>query len=170
VPGASDAIEVALARASYKPDYSVEVYYAYRKEFSDFVGIQVSVALPFFARDRQDRGLAAAVQQSRASEDRKSDLLRELHTQVSQDFLDRQHYEQRVAEFDASIIPDAQHRIEAARGAYLSGRGDFDAVLAARRGLLDVQLQRLALSVEVARSQVRLDYWSASQSSTGDAP
>ena len=164
------ATEVALARASYKPDYSVEVYYAYRREFSDFVGIQFSVALPFFTRDRQDRGLAAALQQSRASEDRKSDLLRELHTQVSQDFLDRQHFEQRVAEFDASIIPDAQRRIEAARSAYQAGRGDFDAVLAARRGLLDVQLQRLALTVEVARSQVRLDYWSASQSSSGDTP
>jgi outer membrane protein, heavy metal efflux system len=166
----ASATEVALARASYKPDYSVEVYYAYRREFSDLVGIQFSMALPFFTRDRQDRGLAAALQQSRVSEDRKSDLLRELHTQVSQDFLDRQHYEQRVAEFDASIIPDAEHRIEAARSAYQAGRGDFDAVLAARRALLDVQLQRLALSVEVARSQVRLAYWSAAQLSTGDAP
>jgi cobalt-zinc-cadmium efflux system outer membrane protein len=166
----ASATEVALARASYKPDYSVEVYYAYRRDFSDLVGIQFSVALPFFTRDRQDRGLAAALQQSRASEDRKSDLLRELHTQVNQDFLDRQHFEQRVAEFDASIIPDAQRRIEAARSAYQAGRGDFDAVLAARRGLLDVQLQRLALFVEVVRSQVRLDYWSASQLSTGDAP
>jgi outer membrane protein, heavy metal efflux system len=166
----ASATEVALARASYKPDYSVEVYYAYRREFSDLVGIQFSMALPFFTRDRQDRGLAAALQQSRVSEDRKSDLLRELHTQVSQDFLDRQHYEQRVAEFDASIIPDAEHRIEAARSAYQAGRGDFDAILAARRGLLDVQLQRLALSVEVVRSQVRLAYWSAAQLSTGDAP
>lgn len=164
------ATDVALARASYKPDYSVEVYYAYRREFSDLVGIQVSVALPFFARDRQDRGLAAALQQSHASEDRKRDLQRELHTQVSQDFLDRQHFGQRGVEFDASIIPDAQHRVDAARGAYQSGRGDFDAVLLARRSLLDVQLQRLALAVEVARSQVRLDYWSASQTSSGDAP
>jgi cobalt-zinc-cadmium efflux system outer membrane protein len=166
----ASATEVALARASYKPDYSVEVYYAYRREFSDLVGIQFSVALPFFTRDRQDRGLAAALQQSHASEDRKSDLLRELHTQVSQDFLDRQHFEQRVAEFDASIIPDAQRRIEAARSAYQAGRGDFDAVLAARRGQLDVQLQRLALAVEGTRSQVRLDYWSASQPSKADAP
>lgn len=166
----ASATEIALARASYKPDYSVEVYYAYRREFSDLVGIQFSVALPFFTRDRQDRGLAAALQQSRASEDRKSDLLRELHTQVNQDFLDRQHFEQRVAEFDASIIPDAQRRIEAARSAYQAGRGDYDAVLAARRGLLDVQLQRLALTVEAARSRVRLDYWSASPPSTGDAP
>jgi len=166
----ASATEVALARQSYKPDYSVEVYYAYRRDFSDFIGVQFSVALPYFTSDRQDRGLAAALQQSRASEERKRDLLRELHTQVSQDFLDRRHFEERGAEFDASIIPDAQRRVDAARSAYQAGRGDFDAVLLARRGLLDVQLQRLALAVEAARSQVRLEYWSASQTSSGDAP
>jgi outer membrane protein, heavy metal efflux system len=166
----ASATELALARQSYKPDYSVEVYYAYRKDFSDFIGVQFSVALPYFTRDRQDRGLAAALQQSRASEERKRDLLRELHTQVSQDFLDRRHFEERGAEFEASIIPDAQRRVDAARSAYQAGRGEFDAVLLARRGLLDVQLQRLALAVEAARSQVRLEYWSASQTPSGDAP
>jgi hypothetical protein len=43
-------------------------------------------------------------------------------------------------------------------------------VLLARRSLLDVQLQRLALAVESARAQVRLDYWSASQASFGESP
>jgi outer membrane protein, heavy metal efflux system len=162
--------EVALARQSYKPDYSVEVYYAYRRDFADFVGIQFKVGLPYFTKNRQDRGVAAALEQSRASEDRKRDLLRELHTQISQDYVDRRHFEERVADFDASIIPDAQHRIEAARSAYQSGRGGFDAVLLARRSVLDVQLQRLALAVESARAQVRLDYWSASKTSSGDSP
>jgi cobalt-zinc-cadmium efflux system outer membrane protein len=162
--------EVALARQSYKPDYSVEVYYAYRRDFADFVGIQFKVGLPYFTKNRQDRGLAAALQQSHASEDRKRDLLRELHTQINQDYVDRRHYEERVADFDASIIPDASRRVEAARSAYRSGRGSFDAVLMARRTLLDVQLQRLALSVESARAQVRLDYWSASQTSPGESP
>lgn len=164
------ATDVALARQSYKPDYSIELYYAYRRDFADFVGIQFKVGLPYFTKDRQDRGLAAALQQSRASEERKSDLLRELHTAVNQDYVDRRHYEERLAEFDASILPDAARRIEAARSAYQAGRGSFDAVLLARRGLLDVQLQRLALAVEVARAQVRLDYWSASPAPSGDAP
>jgi outer membrane protein TolC len=84
--------------------------------------------------------------------------------------VDRRHYQERVDDFDASIIPDAQHRVDAARGAYQSGRGSFDAVLLARRSLLDVQLQRLALAVESARAQVRLDYWSASQTSSGESP
>jgi len=162
--------DVALARQSYKPDYSVEVYYAYRRDFADFVGVQFKVDLPYFTKNRQDRGLSAALQQSRASEDRKRDLLRELHMQVSQDYLDRRHYQERVVEFEATILPNAQHRIEAARNTYQSGRGSFDSVLLARRGLLDVQLQRLTLAVEAARAQARLDYWSASQSTAGDAP
>jgi cobalt-zinc-cadmium efflux system outer membrane protein len=165
----ASATEVALARQSYKPDYSVEVYYAYRRDFADFVGVQFRMGLPYFTKNRQDRGVAAALEQSRVSEDRKRDLLRELHTQISQDYVDRRHFEERVADFDASIIPDAQHRVEAARTAYQSGRGGFDSVLLARRSLLDVQLQRLALAVESARAQIRLDYWSASQTTSGES-
>jgi cobalt-zinc-cadmium efflux system outer membrane protein len=166
----ASATEVALARQSYKPDYSVEVYYAYRRDFADFVGIQFKVGLPYFTKNRQDRGVAAALEQSHASEDRKRDLLRELHMQISQDYVDRRHFQERVADFDASIIPDAKHRVDAARSAYQSGRGSFDAVLLARRSLLDVQLQRLALAVESARAQVRLDYWSASRTNSGESP
>jgi cobalt-zinc-cadmium efflux system outer membrane protein len=162
--------DIALARQSYKPDYSVEVYYAYRRDFADFVGVQFKVGLPYFTKNRQDRGLAAALEQSHASEDRKRDLLRELHAEVSQDYVDRRHYEERVADFDASVIPNAERRVETARSAYQAGRGSFDTVLLARRGLLDVRLQRLALAVESARAQVRLDYWSAAQTSAGEAP
>jgi cobalt-zinc-cadmium efflux system outer membrane protein len=166
----ASATDIALARQSYKPDYSVQVYYAYRRDFADFVGIEFKVGLPYFTRDRQDRGLAAALQRSHASEDRKRDVLRELHTQVSQDYLDRRHFEERVAEFDASIVPDARRRVEAARGAYQAGHGSFDAVLVARRASLDVQLQRLTLAVESARAQARLDYWSASRTSSEETP
>jgi outer membrane protein TolC len=166
----ASATDVALARQSYKPDYSVEVYYAYRRDFSDFVGVQFKMGLPYFTKNRQDRGLAAALEQSHASEDRKRDLLRELHAEVNQDYVDRRHYEERVVDFDASIIPDAERRVETALGAYQAGRGSFDTVLLARRALLDVRLQRLALAVESARAQVRLDYWSAAQPPAGEAP
>ena len=166
----ASSTDIALARQSYKPDYSVAVYYAYRRDFADFVGIEFKVGLPYFTKNRQDRGLSAALQQSRASQERKRDLLRELHAQVSQDYLDRRHFEERVAEFDASIVPDAQHRVEASRAAYQAGRGNFDAVLLARRSLLEVQLQRLAIAIESARAQVRLDYWSASQAVPGEMP
>ncbi len=164
------ATDVALARQSYKPDYSVELYYAYRRDFADFVGIQFKMGLPYFTKNRQDRGLAAALEQSHASAARREDILRELHAQIRQDYVDRRHYAERAVEYDATIIPDAQRRILAARGAYQAGRGSFEAVLTARRGLLDVQLQRLTLLVQAARAQVRLDYWSAARLPAAENP
>jgi outer membrane protein TolC len=162
--------DIALARQAYKPDVSVELYFAYRPDFPDFVGVEFTVPLPYFTKNRQDRDLAAAHQQSRAAEQRKRDALRELHTQVNQNYVDWQHFTQRVAEFDTVIVPDARHRIDAARATYAAGRGVFDAVLLARRSLLDVQLQRLSLASESARAQVRLDYLTASQTPAGDTP
>jgi outer membrane protein TolC len=166
----TSATDVALAHESYKPDFSVELYTAYRPNFSDFVGIQVTVGLPYFTKNRQDRDLAAALQQSRAAKERKRDALRELHAQVNETYVDWQHYTARVADFDAAILPDARHRLEAARSAYGAGGGAFEAVLSARRGLLDVELQRLTLAVEAVRAQVRLDYLTASSPSAGATP
>jgi outer membrane protein TolC len=93
-----------------------------------------------------------------------------MHARVSQHYLDWHHYRERVGEFDTAIIPNAMRRIEEARGAYQAGRGSFDAVLLARRGLLDIQLQRLALAVEAARAQVRLQYFASPQDRPGESP
>jgi outer membrane protein, heavy metal efflux system len=162
--------DIELARQAYKPDVSVEGYFAYRPGFSDFVGIQFTFDLPYFPRNRQDPELAAALQRSHASADRKQDALRALHAQVSQDYLDWRHFAERLDQFDSFVIPNAGRRIEDARGAYESGRGSFDAVLAARRSLLEIRLQRLALAVEAARAQIRLQYFAASQTLLGVTP
>jgi cobalt-zinc-cadmium efflux system outer membrane protein len=153
--------DIALARQAYKPDISVEGYIAYRPGFSDFVGIQFTIDLPYFTKNRQDPELAASLQRSHASTDRKRDMLRELRAAVSENYLDWQHFGQRVQEFDVTIIPTATQRVEGARSAYAAGRGSFDAVLLARRSLIDIKLQRLALAVEAARAAVRLMYFAA---------
>ena len=155
---ASDT-DVKLARQAYKSDFSVEGYFGYRPDYADFAGIQVSLDLPFFTANRQDRDLAAALRQSDAAQDRKADALRELHAQATEDYIDWHHARARTATFDSDIIPDAQLRMAAAQAAYAAGRGAFDAVLMARRSLLDTQLQRLALAVDAARAQVRLQYF-----------
>ena len=166
----SSVTDIALARQAYKPDFSVELYFAYRPDYADFVGVQFTVGLPYFTQNRQDRELTAAREQARAAKEHKRDVLRDLHAQVSEDYVDWQHFTQRVAEFDTTIIPDAQHRVNAARSTYAAGRGAFDAVLFARRGELDVQLQRVSLAVEAMRAQVRLNYLAASPANSGDAP
>ena len=152
--------DVALARQAYKPDVSVEGYVAYRPAYSDFVGVRVSIDLPYFTARRQAPALASARRQADAAQARKDDGLRALQALVREDYLDWQHDQERVAEFDTSVIPDAQRRTESARAAYAGGRGSFDGALLARRSLFDVQLQRLALAVDSARAQARLRYYS----------
>ncbi len=153
--------DVKLARQAYKSDFSVEGYFGYRPDYADFAGVQVSLDLPFFTAKRQDRDLAAALRQSDAAQDRKADALRELHAQATEDYIDWHHARERTASFDSTIIPDAQRRVDAAQAAYASGGGAFDAVLMARRSLLDTQLQRLSLAVDAARAQVRLQYFAS---------
>ena len=150
--------DVALARQSYKPDFAVEGYFAWRQDFPDFVGLQVSVDLPLFTHDRQNRALAATLHLADASAEQRNDLLRSLRAEVEQAYVDWRHYASRAAEFDSQILSDARRRSAAAQAAYAAGRGSFAAILAARRNALDVQLQRLALAVESVRAQVRLQY------------
>ncbi len=153
--------DVALARQAYQPDFAVEGYFGYRPAYADFVGVQVSMDLPLFTARRQDPELAAALRQSDAAADRKTDAVRELRAQAAEDYIDWRHTRERVSGFDTDIIPEAQRRADAAQSAYAAGSGSFDAVLGARRSLLDVRLQRLALAVDAARAQVRLQYFAS---------
>jgi outer membrane protein TolC len=158
--------EVARARQAYKPDFALEAYVAHRPAYSDLVGLQFSVDLPFFTDKRQDPELRAARLRSQAAADRKDDLLRELRAQATEYYVDWHHAAERAANFDREIIPEAQRRTEAAKSAYASAKGSFDGVLLARRALLEIQIQRLALLVESARAQTRLQYLT----STGETP
>lgn len=151
--------DVALARQAYQPDFAVEGYFGYRPAYADFVGLRVSMDLPLFTARRQDRGLAAALRQADAAQDRKEDAIRELRARATEDYIDWHHARERVAAFDRDIVPEAQRRADAAQRAYAAGGGSFDAVLLARRSLLDVELQRLALAVDTARAQVRIQYF-----------
>lgn len=159
--------EVALARQAYDPDISVAGRFAYRRDYADFVGIEVTVDLPLFPERRQDRQASAAREQAAAAQERKRDMLRELHAQARQSALDRQHFQRRVDDFDRAILPAAERRITAAISAYGAGRDSFDAVLLARRALLEARVQRLALAVEAARAQIRLDYFTAQPAGEG---
>jgi cobalt-zinc-cadmium efflux system outer membrane protein len=153
--------DIAQAEQAYKPDFSIEAYVGHRPAYADLVGIQVSFDLPFFTGKRQDPELHAARLRSQAAQDRKEDLIRDLRAQATEDYVDWHHANERAATFDNKIVPEAQRRTAAAQSAYAAAKGPFDAVLLARRTLLEIQIQRLALVVEAARAQTRLQYFAS---------
>ncbi|HET7595599.1 MAG TPA: TolC family protein, partial [Burkholderiales bacterium] len=70
---------------------------------------------------------------------------------------------ERVSRFEREVLPQAQHRVDAALAAYRAGRGDLAAAIEAQRGALEIGLQHLALYVELARARALLDYLTAHQ-------
>lgn len=151
--------DVELARQGYRPDWGVEVYYGYRASFADFVGVQVSLDLPYFTKNRQDRRLNAQLHQRAAAEDQREDLLRSVGSEASEAHADWRTAKARLRSYEQDILAAAQRRLQAAEASYGAGHGELSAVLAARRALLDLRLQRLALEVQVAAATVRLAYF-----------
>jgi outer membrane protein TolC len=152
--------ETALARQSYKPDWSLELMYGLRPEFSDFVGVQVGIDLPVFPKNRQDRELAAKLALLEKTRLQAEDALRVMQADIRRYYADWRSAEDRRRLFDQAILPQARARTDVALSAYEGGRGDLAAVLEARRAELELKLQRLALMVDKARAEVQLRYFS----------
>jgi outer membrane protein TolC len=150
--------EIALAEQAYRPDWSLDAYYANRPDFADFVGLRVTVDLPFFTAHRQDRSL----EESRALLDQVSAEREDARRlQASEARTARATWEAvsaRLARFDATILPQARGASEAAQAAYGAGQGTLASVLQARQAVLAVELQRLDLATEAARAQLRMRY------------
>lgn len=152
--------EVALARQAYKPDWDLEVYYASRPEFSNFVGVRAGIDLPVFPKNRQDRTLASRLAELDRTRSLKDDALRNHQADVARYYAQWQSANDRLSgSFDRDILPTARARIEAALAAYQAGKADLASVLEARRAELDLRLQRLTLMVDKARALTQLQYF-----------
>jgi cobalt-zinc-cadmium efflux system outer membrane protein len=153
--------ELALARQAYKPDWSLELMYGLRPEFPDFVGVQASIDLPVFPKNRQDREFAAKLALFDKARLQREDALRVLQAEARRYYADWESAKERLSRFfDQAILPQARARTEAALAAYQAGRADLASVLEARRAELELKLQRLGLLVDRARAEMQLRYFS----------
>lgn len=157
--------DVDLARAEYTPDWSIQAGYGYRPEFADYASLQFEIGLPVFTRNRQDRVTDSRMAELERAQALKDDWLRQHRSEIRLNVDDWRRLSERMHRYDDTILPQAQQRLDAALAGYGAGNGTLSAVLDARRSLVDIRLQRLALEFDAARHQVQLDYFAP----TGDA-
>lgn len=158
-----------LAQAAYKPDWRVELGYGYRPSFSEEVTLQVGIDLPVFARNRQDRSVAAALAQKDAAEFAVEDASRQLMAEARLNHHDYERLTTRLGDYDRTLLPQSQNRITAALAGWRSGRNALREVLDARRAALEIQMARLDLQLDLATHFVQLTYLGAFESSTGES-
>ncbi|HNP35832.1 MAG TPA: TolC family protein [Woeseiaceae bacterium] len=150
---------IDLARERYKPGWALDLGYGYRdgslpngSPRSDFVSLSVTVELPLFRKNRQDRGLAAALSERRAATESKEQLLRRLSSQLDAEYARWQELSRRVDLYERLILTQAKDQANAALAAYQSEASDFADVMRGFIDELNTRLDHIRLQTERAQS------------------
>ena len=160
---AAHEASVDVAREKYKPDWALDVGYGYRdgrlpdgSSRSDFISVGVTVDLPYFRKNRQDRTLAAALSESRAAGESKAQLVRRLHSELDAEYSRWQELSRRIDLFEQRILSQVREQRRAALSAYQSETGDFADVMRSAIDEFETRLELIRLSVERAQSYAML--------------
>lgn len=163
--------DARLAQANKQADWTVEASYSQRgAAYSNMLSFGVSIPLQMDPKNRQDREVSAKLALVQEAQARFDDMLRGHEADVRSLVNDWRNGKERVARFNAQLIPTAQQRTQAAVTSYRSGKGDLAAALAARRDEIDIRMQALALEQDTARLWAQLHYLMPDSNPTTNRP
>ncbi|HFQ4903526.1 TPA: TolC family protein [Vibrio vulnificus] len=157
--------QVELAEQSYTPQFGVEVMYAYRQAnnmkgepASDLVSAYLTMDIPLFTGNRQDRAHAAAQYQVGAAQSQKDLLLAQMNAKVNALLVDRSNLEQRLERYQNTLLEQAKARTKAVERGYQNSTAQFNDVIAATRDELAVELesQRLLTDLNQVNSNLAM--------------
>ncbi len=155
--------QVDLARESYAPQFGVEVMYAYRQSnnmrgepASDLVSAYITMDIPLFTGNRQDKNLAAAQYQVGAAQYQKDTLLSQMNAKVNALLVDKNNLAQRIERFESTLLPQADSRVKATERGYQNNTAQFNDVIFASRDELALKLeyQRLITDLNLVNNNL----------------
>jgi outer membrane protein TolC len=157
--------KIRIAREQYKPGWSAGL--EYRKRFgndpdgddrADMMAAMVTMDLPLFPKNRQDKRLSASVQQAESIQLTRDDKLRELKQMLEAAYANWERLGERSALYQSQLLKEATANAQASLNAYQSGVTEFTTLMRARITDLDVHLDDLRIRVDRAKAQASLLY------------
>ncbi|WP_338629100.1 TolC family protein [Yersinia intermedia] len=167
---ASREADVAKARSAQSaiaatPDVGIEVYYAKRAdEYDDMAGVMITIDLPLFRSQRQDKDYAADVSRSMEANDQLTLLTRDHRAQLDTLLAQYQATQQLWQRQTDEVIPLQKQRVKLVMAQYQANKSDLSSVLEARRALLDSQLNTNNAARELARTWAAIRYLTPQES------
>jgi len=156
---------VDRARAEYRPGWSLDASYGIRNGTDtlgmsrpDFFSVMVSLDVPLFTGNRQDRDVAAAVSDASALESDWRDALRGMKRDLESARASWEQLDERIGLYRTRVIPQAENQADAALLAYRNDTGDFADVMRAHITVLDSHLELLHLRTDRARAWAQIEY------------
>ena len=156
---------IRIAREQYKPGWSAGL--EYRKRFgeepngnnrSDMMAAMITVDIPLFPKNRQDKRLSASIQQAMSAQLTRDDKLRKLRQQLATNHANWQRLGERSALYEDRLLQVSTANAQASLKAYQSGVTEFTTLMRARITDLDVRLADLRIRVDHAKAQASLLY------------
>ena len=157
--------QIRIAHEQFKPGWSAGL--EYRKRFgedpngddrADMVAAMVTVDLPFFTANRQDKRLSASIEQAESVQLIRDNQLRELQQMLDADYANWQRLGERADLYSNQLLNEATSNARASLNAYQSGVTEFSTLMRARITDLDVRLEDLRVRVDRAKAQAGLLY------------
>jgi outer membrane protein TolC len=156
---------VQLAEQSTRPGWMLDLSYGFRsgqmadgEPRSDMVTAMVSVDLPFFRGNRQDRQIAAARAEAQGLHDMHTDHQREMLGMLEEAWAVADRAGELEKFYESDLVPLADQSVQAALLAYRNNRAMVDEVVTARRVALETKLKHLRMSADRAQAQYQVDY------------
>jgi outer membrane protein TolC len=156
---------VALAEKSKRPGWMLDLSYGLRSgqdafgmNRSDMLSAMVTVDLPVFRGNRQDRQVSAALADARGLQDMHDDHRREMHAMLDEAWATARKTADLEKFYESDLLPLADQSVDAALLAWRSNRAMIDEVVAARRVALETRLKHLRLAADRAQAQFDIDY------------
>ena len=151
--------ELALSRLNKRPNWSWEVSFAQRgPAFSNMVSVGVSIPLPLFPEERQEREIAAKGARVAEAAARAEEVRRSQQVEVRRLTLQWQSLLSRHDRLTKQLLPVSRTRTELALAGYRSGQQGLTQVLSARQAEVETQLQLLEHEREAARLWAELAF------------
>lgn len=157
--------DIELIRESEKPGWNLNVSYAYRDDAqdgtdrADFFSAMVTMDLPLFTENRQQKQRQSQQFQMRSKKDQRDALLRKMLAELAQLQVNATLIEERKVRYQNTLIPQAQQRAEAAMQSYQSGNGVFSSVMQAYMDALNTELDAYRLSIDQLKNQASAMYF-----------
>lgn len=154
-----------LARQAYKPGFAVDLAYGGRggqnpdgTGRSDMLSVFVSMDIPLFTKNRQDRVLASSIADTSATQFARDDIYRSMKARVNQNIATLNREQERLDLYEELLLPQAAFNAEASFEAYQDAVDDLTTLMRARIGEYELKLNHATLRADEIITRARLLY------------
>jgi outer membrane protein TolC len=160
-----------LARQRYKPGFTLDLNYGARggnnldgSSRPDFLSVMVTMDVPLFTANRQDRLVAARVAETESASYARDNTWRQMNSEIDYHTVSLERLSERIELYQEALLPQAEFYAEAALEAYQDATGDLTSLILAQVAEYELRMDYARLQAERLKTLASLSYLSGEAS------